>query len=698
MADPIYIPASAVAQFEQQVQDAIQASIEASIGPILTTPIYASFAATSGTPGAALVGTIAPYAGAVGRTQLSKNSDCVTPLDFGAVGNGVADDTAAWQAALSASLQISGGGPGYSYKISGTLALRSGHYIDMAGATMTQSAANTKMFNAASCSSLSIIRGRFVGYGADYTGTDPSNGTCIYGDVTGGNIQVYGCTFTGFSYCAARFSGENDCIFHGNTVTGPALSNGTAACYGVLVDNGAYASATTSGYLISNNTISSIGQGIRVNGNMAIPSMQVRILGNTIFGTFQHGMYVGAGVSDVAITGNTIFNTYYDGIKIQPDNLSPYLADMYNVSISGNVIHGCGNYGINVQNGTTPDAAVFGTDPFTRNLAIKGNTIKSTTGEGINVTDACGVSIVGNSIEDCGFDGVALGNSIEVVISANQIKQCGQNGIAGLAANTKVTVQGNQINDIGSIGSTFVGTVSGSVLTLVTSATTGFALGGTLSCPAVSGFTPCTINTLANGTLGAAGSSYNLSASPGNVTGLGMANLVKLGGTPYGIFFQSGTQFVICDNYVNDANAQMEYGFYLPGANNNTFGFYNNHCLAATSTGFYGSGSAFRRFDNNLLTGTAAASAQDPVPPVISSAATLVLPTQGAVFTISGTTTITTITAAGHCNHTVTLVFQSSSGLTNGNNLKLASNFLGSAGGAITLVCDATNWYEVGRN
>ena len=48
--------------------------------------------------GDALISVQQPFAGAVARTQHSKNAECITPMDFGAVGNGVVNDQAAFTA------------------------------------------------------------------------------------------------------------------------------------------------------------------------------------------------------------------------------------------------------------------------------------------------------------------------------------------------------------------------------------------------------------------------------------------------------------------------------------------------------------------------------------------------------------------------------------------------------------------------
>jgi len=52
--------------------------------------------------GDALVGVKQPVAGSVARTQHTKNTEIISVLDFGAVGDGVADDTAAFVAAVTA--------------------------------------------------------------------------------------------------------------------------------------------------------------------------------------------------------------------------------------------------------------------------------------------------------------------------------------------------------------------------------------------------------------------------------------------------------------------------------------------------------------------------------------------------------------------------------------------------------------------
>lgn len=84
--------------------------------------------------------------------------------------------------------------------------------------------------------------------------------------------------------------------------------------------------------------------------------------------------------------------------------------------------------------------------------------------------------------------------------------------------------------------------------------------------------------------------------------------------------------------------------------------------------------------------------------PTVASAAAVTLPTGSDVFSISGTTSITSIVATGWTGKTVTLVFQGILTVTDGSNLLLAGNFVTTADDSITLVCDGTNWREVARS
>lgn len=81
----------------------------------------------------------------------------------------------------------------------------------------------------------------------------------------------------------------------------------------------------------------------------------------------------------------------------------------------------------------------------------------------------------------------------------------------------------------------------------------------------------------------------------------------------------------------------------------------------------------------------------------VASAATIAIPNGADVVSVTGTTTITSVTA-GYAGQRVTLVFAGALTFTDGSNLKLAGNLVTTADDTISLVCDGTIWFETGRS
>jgi len=130
---------------------------DASTSDILTTATFVSYTA--------------PGAGAVVRTVESRLSDTVSVKDFGAVGDGVTDDTAAIQAALAASSSILI--PPGIYEVSSTITLSSNDYIRLESATIRNTTTTDPVF-------------QFIGAYSEVDGTKDSvisntqtNGVCV---------------------------------------------------------------------------------------------------------------------------------------------------------------------------------------------------------------------------------------------------------------------------------------------------------------------------------------------------------------------------------------------------------------------------------------------------------------------------------------------------------------------------------------
>lgn len=83
----------------------------------------------------------------------------------------------------------------------------------------------------------------------------------------------------------------------------------------------------------------------------------------------------------------------------------------------------------------------------------------------------------------------------------------------------------------------------------------------------------------------------------------------------------------------------------------------------------------------------------------VASGATITLPLARTI-TVTGTTTITSITAGRDGRH-VTLLIDGALQITDGSNLELAGNFVGDGAGGtdvLELVAQGANWVERGRS
>jgi hypothetical protein len=82
--------------------------------------------------------------GATTRTGLSKLRDIVSVYDFGAVGDGVTDDAAAFQAAFTAARAVDARGG--SFKISSTVTIPAGRFLDRRGSDIIANTGVTPLF------------------------------------------------------------------------------------------------------------------------------------------------------------------------------------------------------------------------------------------------------------------------------------------------------------------------------------------------------------------------------------------------------------------------------------------------------------------------------------------------------------------------------------------------------------------------
>lgn len=372
-------------------------------------------------------------AGAVARTPLAKQRDIVHVRDFGAsTGSTAAANLISIQAALDASLYVDFGGVSDSYNVAGVLTLRNGHKIFGRGATITQTTANTEIFNIEAKSDISADGLRLVGI-PTYTDSDSSRSVGFYGGTSGSRNHIRRCYFYNFGYTAARFKAQNDCSFTFNTVEGPGYATLTAVTsgknYGVLFDAGCQ------GVLIHGNDISKMAQGVRVE-----QVRDCRITNNRIYDiTGQHGVYAGSGILNLVIADNAIYNVDLIGIKVQAQDTAA--VDNINTSITNNAIYDCGDQAIMTCNGSA------GATYKCRGVSIVGNTVRLAAGSGVVMNNTIGAIVSSNVLDLCSFSGITISESSVLKLDSNLIMRSGLSAIRDVIACTKVSITNNKVQD-----------------------------------------------------------------------------------------------------------------------------------------------------------------------------------------------------------------------------------------------------------
>lgn len=557
-------------------------------------------------------------AGAVERLASEKLLEWVSVKDFGAVGDGVTDDTAAIQAACTAAKTILFGSSADNYRVTGTITLTSGTTLLMQGATVTQATDQTPIFNATGTDNVTITGGRFFGKSeASYTNSPSSQAICIKAN-NATDLVVVGNRFENFWYSPLMVGvGGNRIEFSSNNVKGPG-----AAVLGVDANRRNTTGCTIVGanLRIVNNDIYDTAQGIIVGQG----SENVTIDGNVIHDLInEHGIYADTGIRRLTISNNVIRSTGAYGVGMKVQCYDEFGVQTQNVAITGNVIDNTGADGILVINtSAAPTLTTIG-------VTISGNTVLNARAYAIDVRGADDCLVVGNTVVAPLQSGIYWDRCGNLTIADNYIRGSVESGMRdGGSSSNGVVIKDNTIRN----------------------------------------------------------------CATGNSVG-----------DEFGIFLNSGAANCVIDgNVISDANANMQYGVYVIPNINSTLSIVNNTVMQSTDGALrLNSAAALREYRGNSWNGTIVATYNDPALPVVASAATLTLPTAHDVVAISGTTTITAITANGHSGRRVTLLFQGALTVVRSAQIVLnqsVGNFVTTGNDTLTLISNGVAWLEVARS
>lgn len=402
---------------------------------------------SAGGSDAALVTYEPAGAGAVAMSVRTKLRESVSVKDFGAVGDGVADDTADIQLALNTGKSVYF--PQGSYLITSGLTITANYQTLYGDGPLSKIICNTgstdngvNMITA--LGKTGCVVERLFLQNSGYGKTMPASGVftgmgvgvafinCHACKVL--NNYVYKCGSAGQGVTGIYFSSSTECLAEGNHVF-ECLNGINSDSWYYAVDN---TTRSRNNCIVGNVIYNCQGSPIVVDTNASLANE----IGDTITGNicYQNKYGIGVSGSKVTVSSNLInMNNYsFGGVGFDAIYATGSL-----MTISNNIILNAYKAGIMLQANVAgyPVSGLAMSD-----TVITGNVITWDSGIAAGGTDSHGIRIVNNS----------SANSVEgIIVSNNKIVRARKCGIFLDGASSTVndiTITGNQIENAGEEG------------------------------------------------------------------------------------------------------------------------------------------------------------------------------------------------------------------------------------------------------